>query len=48
MYNFLYKCIHGCDVIGSRGKFRPYREIVEGSTPSDHIIYIMGTLIINI
>lgn len=31
-YNF-----YGCDVIGSRDKFRPYREIVEGSIPSDHI-----------
>lgn len=28
---------YGCDEIGNRGKFRPYREIVEGSSPSDHI-----------
>lgn len=29
--------LNGCDEIGNRGKFRPYWEIIEGSTPSNHI-----------
>lgn len=35
---YLSQC-NGCDVIGSRDKFRPYWEIIEGSIPSDHILY---------
>lgn len=36
--------LNGCDEIGNRGKFRPYREIVEGSTPSNHIKYLQYQL----